>query len=257
MTELEKLVDYYNDNILAHAYLIETNDIEKCYLDLITTIKKFLCPNTYQSKCCKCNLCNLIDSNFLPSLITISPEGKNIKKEQILELKSRFCTKPIYTKENIYVVKSAECLNPSSANTMLKFLEEPEDNIIGFFITNNVNNVIDTIKSRCEIINVRYNIKKNDNNIFLKIAESYINNISNSIAKGLSYNKEVIFKKIDNKNDIMKLLNAMKLLYSDIFFTTYSNNIKKINILNDSIEKLYYNVNVELLLDNMVIELSD
>ena len=55
---------------------------------------------------------------------------------------------------------------------MLKFLEEPEQNILGFFITNNANNVISTIRSRCEVIKVLYDIHELD-----------INNITNDINK--------------------------------------------------------------------------
>ena len=43
-----------------------------------------------------------------------------------------------YEKERYeYIIKNAERLNPSSANTILKFLEEPEDNIIAILLTNN------------------------------------------------------------------------------------------------------------------------
>ena len=73
----------------------------------------------------------------LPSLIIIEPDGLNIKKDQILDMMEKFSTKPVFTKFNIYVIREADRFNQSSANTLLKFLEEPEDNIIGFFITNN------------------------------------------------------------------------------------------------------------------------
>ena len=64
---------------------------------------------------------SLIDSNNLPSLQIIEPVGKFIKKEQIVDLKNKFKYKPIYSKNNIYIIKNAEKLNTSSANTMLKF----------------------------------------------------------------------------------------------------------------------------------------
>ena len=47
-------------------------------------------------------------------------------------------------------------MNDFSANKMLKFLEEPEGNIVGFFITDKLNGIIPTIRSRCEIYNYHF-----------------------------------------------------------------------------------------------------
>ena len=81
-------------------------------------------------------------------------------KGQIEEMMTKFSTKPIYSKYNNYVIINAEKMNESSGNSLLKFLEEPEDNIIGFLIVNNKENVLPTIKSRCEIIHVDYDIQE-------------------------------------------------------------------------------------------------
>ena len=96
---LENLVKYYHENKISHAYLIETNNLEKCYLDLLEVIKQIFCQNEYNKECNKCNICNLVNQNYLPSLVVISPDGMNIKKEQIVELKKKFSTVPIYTRK--------------------------------------------------------------------------------------------------------------------------------------------------------------
>lgn len=200
---LENLVKYYHENKISHAYLIETNNLEKCYLDLLEVIKQIFCQNEYNKECNKCNICNLVNQNYLPSLVVISPDGMNIKKEQIVELKKKFSTVPIYTKENIYVIKNAEKLNGASANTMLKFLEEPEQNILGFFITNNANNVISTIRSRCEVIKVLYDIHELDiNNITndinkdkFDVAIEYLFKIEVEKKLGIMYNRDVVLNK--------------------------------------------------------------
>ena len=59
-------------------------------------------------------------------------------------------------------------MNSFSANTILKFLEEPNENIIAFLLTNNRYHVIDTIVSRCQILSLKesnYDCKINDDNI--------------------------------------------------------------------------------------------
>lgn len=277
VNELQNLINYYHENKLSHAYLIETNNMEKCFADLLEVVKEINCSNEYSKECNKCNLCNLIENNYLPSLIVIEADGKNIKKEQVLDLKSRFCSLPTFTKENIYILKEAEKLNNFSANTMLKFIEEPEDHIIGFFLTNNINNVINTIRSRCEIISVKYdNVTESmyDNHYF-ETTRNYIEKIELEKSNTIMYNRNVILCNYNEKSDVENILNLMLEIYrmsirekdisNDLTFSNYfpylikqhySELINKENIITKYIDDLYYNVNLELFLDKFVIELS-
>ena len=279
---IEKIVKLYHENKLSHAYLLVTNNIENCLSDLKIAIKQINCNKEYLENCTKCNICNLINQNFLPSLIIIEPDGKMIKKEQILELKRKFSTKPIYTKENIYVIKNAEALNAASANTMLKFLEEPEDNIIGFFITNNVNNVINTIKSRCEILNVFYdvhdlNIDSVDNSLnktYLDVARNYIKKIEVEKSMRIMYNKSELLNIYSEREDIKKVFQILVIIYEELLkyklhlsnlfskldvdfleFLNYKDILNRINLLNKFLDDLNSNANIELLLDKFVIEM--
>lgn len=281
---LENLVKYYHENKISHAYLIETNNLEKCYLDLLEVIKQIFCQNEYNKECNKCNICNLVNQNYLPSLVVISPDGMNIKKEQIVELKKKFSTVPIYTKENIYVIKNAEKLNGASANTMLKFLEEPEQNILGFFITNNANNVISTIRSRCEVIKVPYDIHELDiNNITndinkdkFDVAIEYLFKIEVEKKLGIMYNRDVVLNKFSEREDIKTVFKIIFIIYEELLkkvmgldnkFDFEKINelssldkdkvLRRINLVTKFIDDVDSNVNVELLLDKFVIELGD
>ena len=49
-------------------------------------------------------------------------------------------------------------MNDYAANSLLKFLEEPESNIYAFLITTNINKILPTIKSRCQVLSIQ-NIK--------------------------------------------------------------------------------------------------
>lgn len=281
---LENLVKYYHENKISHAYLIETNNLEKCYLDLLEVIKQIFCQNEYNKECNKCNICNLVNQNYLPSLVVISPDGMNIKKEQIVELKKKFSIVPIYTKENIYVIKNAEKLNGASANTMLKFLEEPEQNILGFFITNNANNVISTIRSRCEVIKVLYDIHELDiNNITndinkdkFDVAIEYLFKIEVEKKLGIMYNRDVVLNKFSEREDIKTVFKIIFIIYEELLkkvmgldnkFDFEKINelssldkdkvLRRINLVTKFIDDIDSNVNVELLLDKFVIELGD
>lgn len=279
VNELNRLIEYYHENKLSHAYLIETNNLDLCFNELKTIIKNIFCPENYTEKCSKCNICNLLDNNYLPSFIIIEPDGKNIKKEQVLELKSRFSSLPTFTKENIYIIKEAEKLNSSSANTMLKFIEEPEEHIIGFFITNNINNVINTIRSRCEIIRIKY--EENDKEIlansYLDVVYKYLQKIEIERKDVILYNKKIILSEYKERDDIKNIFELMLAIYRKcLCFDNYQQEnsefkekfsflinkskaelLKRLNIIVQYIDDLNYNVNVELFLDRFIIELSD
>lgn len=276
---LNEIVTKYRENKLAHAYLIETNNIEKATSDILGLIKVLNCPSEYKEKCLECNLCNLINKQNLPSLKIIEPDGASIKKNQVESLKSDFGTKPIYSKFNVYIIKNAEKLNPSSANSMLKFVEEPTDGILGFFITSNKDVMIDTIKSRCQSILLNYeaNSITEKLNITQELYESYLPVITNYLSKlnseSLINNKKEILNVFPDRVDVENILKIifeiyynylMKLLnkeYNETVTAIYKLDISKsklianLQIITDTLNNIGYNVNIELLLDKFVIEM--
>ena len=140
----------------AHAYLIETNGYENGLSFAIDFAKALLCPNynNGQPVCTNCAQCQMIDDNNFTELKIIYPDGGWIKKEQLLDLQDEFNKKSIIGNKKIYVINKADRLNINSANTILKFLEEPQEGIIAILVTNNIYQLIDTIISRCQIISL-------------------------------------------------------------------------------------------------------
>lgn len=265
----DELLNRYHENKLAHAFLLETNDFNRCYNDVLLFIKKLFCPMEFSSNCEEeCNICNLIDNNNLPSLITINPDGQYIKKDQILDMMDKFSTVPIFTKFNVYIINNAERFNSSSANSLLKFLEEPEDNIIGIFITNNKENVISTIRSRCQIFSCYYDYSISDslNDEVLNSVKNYLNNIYKN-SNDLLYNKMNMSGYYKDRIDWEIFFNTMLYYLKDCYSTDREDkmdlvreikkdNIIKIIILIENILKyIKSNGNIDLILDKFVIEM--
>ena len=276
-TAYNELIQAYSENKLSHAFLIETNNEEKCFEEIIRFLKAINCPEEYHEGCQSCNLCHLFDSFNLPSLVVIEPDGTMIKKEQILSLKEGFQTKPVYTKYNMYIVKEAEALNPSSANTMLKFLEEPEDNIIGFFITNKKENIIDTIRSRCQIIKDIYadNYLETIPSIWKEMAKKYLIEIEEHQEEAVLYNKDVLLPLIQDRKELNYLFQSILNIYYGVYqkflnhdslddlelnFLYNKGRIylqKRISMVTKLLDRLNYNLNISLVLDCFVLEGSD
>jgi len=79
------------------------------------------------------------------------------------ELQEEFSKVSLETNRKIYIITECEKMNLQASNSILKFLEEPIDNIIAILVTNNINKLLKTIVSRCQIISLNksnYSMKK-------------------------------------------------------------------------------------------------
>lgn len=268
---LNELVKRYHEKKLAHAFLLETNDLNRCYQDVLSLFKRINCPKEFAENCEEeCNICKLIETNNLPSLITINPEGQFIKKDQILDMMDKFSTKPVFTKFNMYVIRDADRFNSSSANTLLKFLEEPEDNILGVFITNNKENVISTIRSRCQIFNCMYDtsiIDSLDDEILTDV-KLYLNAIYKS-SEDLLYNKTHMSGYYKERLQWEIFFNTMLYYLKDCYTTnridkiemvkeiSKGNLINMIVLIQTILKYIKSNGNIDLILDKFVIEMRE
>ena len=86
-----------------------------------------------------------------PDFINIYPDGNSIKIAQIRKLQTDIIIKP-HSKYKIYVINEAEKMTVEAQNALLKTLEEPPPYAIMILVTSNKEALLDTIKSRCEII---------------------------------------------------------------------------------------------------------
>lgn len=265
---------------LSHAYLFEIDDLDNEIV--FSFVKKIICPNEYSENCEKCNICKRIDNGNYADLKIIKPDGMWIKKEQLINLQSEVKMKSLETSKMVYIIYEAEKMNTSAANTILKFLEEPEEGIIAILLTRNIHNVIDTIVSRCQIINY----KTNNLNIINNYEPEMLENVLNFI-KYLEFNKLNTIAKIENLwNNIFKQRDEVLLAFEIIFlfyfdllkhklnmpvvnFENHMEHIKeisnnnsanslkrKINIISDLKNNIPLNVNLNLLMDKFIIDFS-
>ena len=89
--------------------------------------------------------------NSSPDYINIYPDGNSIKIAQIRKLQIDIIIKP-HKQYKIYIINQADSMTIEAQNALLKTLEEPPEYAIIILITNNKESLLDTIKSRCEII---------------------------------------------------------------------------------------------------------
>ena len=208
------------DDKCSHAYLIETGGFYDSFNFVMSFVKSLLCPlqNLSKKNCGECHQCEVIDSGNFPEIDVIAPDGLWIKKEQLQNLQKEFNTKAIIGNKRVYIIKNAERLNKSAANSILKFLEEPDNNIVAILITDNVYSVLSTIRSRCQILRLKASNTIDENKTWLeKIKQTTLFNKNNIIENNdeetlnLKISKVIEFVNYYEKNHLNTILYIGKL----------------------------------------------
>ena len=267
-----------NDQI-SHAYLFDENNCSYAFDLVISFIKDILCSKLDVNS--KELLCQKIDDGNYTELKIIEPDGMFIKKQQILDLQNEFSMSAIEGNKRIYVVREAEKMRSETANSMLKFLEEPENNVVAILMTNNFNILLPTIISRCQVVRLNDDNNNVYDNNFDKMVLNFIINIENNGLKEIVNEQQLLFdninikerekyiiffdKMIDMYYDILKIFNKQKNVrfiefFSDLEKIAVINDrekiLKKINYLLENKDRIKNNVNINLLIDDLIINIG-
>lgn len=141
---------------LAHAYLFEGSAGTGKKDVAIQLAKSFFCTNRHHDEPCQtCLDCRRIDSGNHPDLHVIEPDGQSIKIDQIRTLQKEFAYLGMESNQKVYIVNHADRMTTQAANSLLKFLEEPGKQTIAILLTEQLHQMLPTIRSRCQILSFR------------------------------------------------------------------------------------------------------
>lgn len=213
-------------------------------------------------------------------------ENKNIKIDDIRNLKSKLTRSSLSNNPRFIIIDEVEFINENSVNALLKSLEEPTNNNFYILINNQQADLLETISSRCLKTNIFLNSKE------VRIVTSFLlenNNIkklidlNDNLTPGLFIQYNQIYSKLNiEKNDsiitkIYKLLNAHKknknktlinltlFLIDQYFLRLIQQNENKLDFLlkikidinNNINDFIYYNLNINSVLNSIEIKLKN
>ena len=103
--------------------------------------------------CDVCPSCRKIESGVHPDVITatVQEDATQIKIAQVREILSILDLQPLEGRNKVFIIDPADALTPEAANALLKGLEEPPENTFFILITVNVQELLLTVRSRCQI----------------------------------------------------------------------------------------------------------
>lgn len=252
-----------SSNRIFHAYIIQVDNYEEDFLLVKTFVKAILCKEKKScsnfSSCSLCNICSLVDSNNYPDLCIIEPDGKEIKKGQLLGLQKDFQNKSLLENKRIYILKEADKLNEAAANTILKFLEEPADDIVAILVTDNRYKMLETILSRCQTLTIHF---QNSNISYDDCIIDLVNFMCSGDSLFINYN-DIIENILPDKVVALERLKIVEEIFvqylCDRCNSDLAKYIKKLSndqivsytlVIEEFLKKLQYNVNYKLWLDS-------
>ncbi|OLS34164.1 DNA polymerase III subunit delta' [Bacillus sp. MRMR6] len=156
-TVLKMLKNSVLKNRIAHAYLLEgIRGTGKREIGLLIT-KTLFCDFLIEryKPCEACHNCRRINSGNHPDVHKVEPDGLSIKKQQIQDLQGEFAKKGVESSRKVYMIHHADKMSVSAANSLLKFLEEPNSQTVAFLVTEQPQQLLPTILSRCQILPFR------------------------------------------------------------------------------------------------------
>ncbi|MCB5952231.1 DNA polymerase III subunit delta' [Enterococcus sp. BWT-B8] len=149
----KQLTKSFEHGRIAHAYLFEGGSGTGKREFALWLTKRIFCQNiTDNNPCNQCSNCVRINEQEHPDVLTIVPDGQTIKVDQIRQLKTEYSKSGVETKQKVFIIEQAEKMSIGAANSLLKFLEEPEGNVVAILETESIGKILPTIQSRCQIL---------------------------------------------------------------------------------------------------------
>lgn len=162
--QYERFVRILEQNQLNHAYLFSGyfGSLEMALFlakSLFCTDKQGVLP------CESCRSCKLIDQEEYPDVTIVRPINQIIKTERIRELVGQFSQSGIESQRQVFIIEQADKMHLNAANSLLKVIEEPQSEVYIFFLTNDEDKILPTIRSRTQI----FQFKKQEVNLIFQL----------------------------------------------------------------------------------------
>lgn len=106
--------------------------------------------------CLTCTHCTRIERSEHPDVLLIEPDRSKarpvVKIEVIRNLIRQVHFKPYEGRQRVIIIDDCETVNEQGSNALLKTLEEPSGETVFVLVTSQLQSLLPTIRSRCQIV---------------------------------------------------------------------------------------------------------
>ncbi|MBO4725834.1 MAG: hypothetical protein J5622_04940 [Firmicutes bacterium] len=202
-----------NDTVM-HAYIFESDSTVDKVLLAREFAKAILCEEHTGSGCDKCLTCQRIDrENHEDIIYAEANENGNVVDKEMERIQGRLKLKPLVGSRTIVIIPNADTLTVRAQNRLLKTLEEPTPGTVIMLLSENIENLIQTIRSRCVIYRIS-NYNSVPDSEYMDMAQEIVSMLS---SRAPFYKLVKIIEPLGSKRqEVICLLEAMEYVYRDI-----------------------------------------
>ena len=162
--QFDSFIHILEQRQLNHAYLF-SGYFGSMEMALFLSKSLFCTEKQGVLPCESCRNCKLIDQEEYPDVTIIRPINQIIKTERIRELVGQFSQSGIESQRQVFIIEQADKMHLNAANSLLKVIEEPQSEVYIFFLTNDEDKILPTIRSRTQI----FQFKKQEANLIFQL----------------------------------------------------------------------------------------
>ena len=237
------LKNSFKNKKTSHAYIISGSKGSPILDTAFFLAQSLVCLNKDENNlaCEECINCQKIKNNSYVDFKFI--EGVDLKNDVTLAIQDDFNKSSVENEDiKIYIINLIEKAPVSSLNKLLKFIEEPNSNIVAIFTSNSVDKILQTIVSRCQTITLKEFMVTDLIDYLVKNNVNYedawlISKISNNAEKNLELVNQEEYTIVKNQ-----LANSLKHLAN-------KNDYFIVDFLVEGMKNLTENSSIELFLD--------
>ena len=145
----EQLEAIARGGVFGHAFILSGDD---AYAAAIFLAQCNNCLTPIDGLACgDCQACRKIAAGVFEELHIIYPEKNLHRIEKMRSVQEMAARKAIYGRVKVFIIVNAELMQEAAANSLLKILEEPPDNTLFILLADNIDRILPTIISRCQV----------------------------------------------------------------------------------------------------------
>lgn len=209
---------------LSHALILEGAD-NNTRLQAAKEIAMAVLCQGEEKPCRSCIKCKKVEAGIHPDVHILKKDEKSnmIKVEPIRELKKSAAVLPNDGNKSIFIIDSAELMNPQAQNALLKIFEEPAAHLLFILCCNAKSSLLDTIISRATSYTLGEEKNTQDND------EKYIkaSSIAGDLALCFAKENELSFlakiAPLQKDKELLRLtLKAIQVIFRDCLVLQHS-----------------------------------
>lgn len=206
--------------------------------------------------CNVCDNCRTVKTKNHPDITSIGPEDnkKSIAVDQVRELRKEAFIKPHKAEKRVFIIDKADTMNVASQNALLKVLEEPPESVMFVLVAENKAAFLDTIISRCVVLNVTAVDENKQNTKAFLAAEEFLKYLMDNDQYNMLITTNAFSKKRVDSDNFIK---ALKTVVSDRIKADPKSHFAKpllafYNEIFEYEQQLLTNINLNLFYSNLV-----